>query len=417
MTIEESSRQHGEEAEGMQVPEAAPALADWIEEELGDTELAGFLRDHPEGAELCANGEAILPRTIFDVIEDLVAVEPELAEELAHTLEHKDMLPKLSYHQAVGDVGEDELSDALLEQKFVAAIDRISFREGEVEKTDHDRIYFRRANEALSQLRAKFGLSPFDVPAEAVRFMPTSEEGFINIDGQVLEASYSQMEQSANLADEDSPPSRFNSIFHEFTHFHSYGAIQVNRTEDEGNEISGYRMGLTVRGRKAGPARGPLFLNSLNEAVTEETANRLYFAIPLDDPELSQFAKHRHELAAYVEKNCGDMLKEDGLRPYWVTQAIAAEGGGLNFEAAYAAERTMMFSLLQKIAEKNPELYSAKSADESEDELFEMLQKAMFTGNILPFGRLFNDTFGRGKFREFAHLQTTEQLQRFIAAL
>ncbi len=417
MAIQETALRGGEEIEGMQFPEAAPALADWIEQELGDVELAEFLRDHPEGAELCANGEAMLPCTIFDVIEDLVAVEPELAQKLAHTLEHKDMFPKLSYHRAVGDVGDAELADALLERKFVAAIDRISFREGEGEKTEHDRTYFQRANEALSQLRAKFGLPPLVVPEEAVRFISTTEEGFVNDAGEVLEASYSQMDQVANLSDVDTPPGRFNSIFHEFTHFHSYGAIQVNRTEDGGNSISGYRMGLTVRARKMKDKKIPLYLNSLNEAITEETANRLYFDIPLDDPELSQFAKHRHELAAYAENNCGDMIKRDGLRPHWISQAIATEDGGLDFEVAYAKERNVMFSLLQKIAEKNLGLYSEKSPEEAENELFEMLQKAMFTGNILPFGRLFNNTFGRGKFREFAHLQSTEEQQRFITAL
>ena len=76
-----------------------------------------------------------------------------------------------------------------------------------------------------------------------------------------------------------------------------------------------------------------------------------------------------------------------------------------------------MFDMFKKIYERNPNLFDGKSPDEAENELFEMLQKAMFTGNILPFGRLFNDTFGRGKFREFGHLQTIGEQQSFVEGL
>ena len=75
-----------------------------------------------------------------------------------------------------------------------------------------------------------------------------------------------------------------------------------------------------------------------------------------------------------------------------------------------------MFNLFQKIHERTGRK-DTQSLEETEEELFEMLTKAVFTGNILPFGRLFNETFGLGKFREFGHLQTVEEQNAFIAAL
>ena len=76
-----------------------------------------------------------------------------------------------------------------------------------------------------------------------------------------------------------------------------------------------------------------------------------------------------------------------------------------------------MRNLFDKIIDRNPERSTGKTNEEAHEALFEMLQKAMFTGNILPFGRLFNDTFGHGKFREYGHLQTNEEIAAFIAGL
>jgi hypothetical protein len=43
-----------------------------------------------------------------------------------------------------------------------------------------------------------------------------------------------------------------------------------------------------------------------------------------------------------------------------------------------------------------------------------MVTKASFDGNIMPFGRLVNDAFGNGTFREYGHLQTVDDINNFI---
>jgi hypothetical protein len=104
------------------------------------------------------------------------------------------------------------------------------------------------------------------------------------------------------------------------------------------------------------------------------------------------------------------------LPPYWIIHTGDTEEDKSHL-VGYMNDRQTMFSIFDKLYEKNPERFEGRSSEEAEEELFEMLQKAMFTGNILPFGRLFNETFGRGKFREFGHLQTTEEQQAFIEGL
>src|SRR3989338_2137507 len=149
MENNEQETQH-KEAPSRILPEDAPALADWIEEELGDTELAEFLRAHQEKAGLLTNGESILPRTVFDVVEDLVDVKPALAQEFVYTLDQQHVFPELSYQKGVGNVAAEEITDAGRERKFIVAQDRISFREGEVDVGEVDRSSVRAANIALS---------------------------------------------------------------------------------------------------------------------------------------------------------------------------------------------------------------------------------------------------------------------------
>lgn len=414
--IPEPGMEGGIQKEEKTLPEDAPLLADWIEEELGDTELAQFLREHPEGAELCANGSAILPHTVFDVVDDLIDIDHERAKEFAVILAAKELFPQLSYHQGVGNASEEKLADMYLERKYLLAKDRISLRGGEVTKGEHDELYIRTVNNALGRLRVKYGLPAFVVPDEAVRYIPKGN-AFTNLSGIKFAASFSLMQQSANFQEQSSPPRRLHDIFHELTHFHSYGSFQADESDNGTPTFDSYRVGLAVIARQNKNTQKPTYLENLNEAVTEETANRLYAEIPEDDPELGKFAEYRKRLTMSLEEDQGTLLVQNRLRSHWVTEAKQEEGGMIIFYSTYVAEKNMMFDMLKKIAERNPEQFDGQSPKEAEEVLFEMLQKAMFTGNILPFGRLFNETFGNGKFREFGHLQTTEEQQAFIEGL
>lgn len=404
-----------------QVLETAPELATWIEEELGDTELAEFLRAHPEGKELLLSGETLLPRTVFDVVSDLDEVAPALASELRQTIFHEGMLPKVSYESSIGNLSEEEASRSQLDHRYPIALDHLMLGEGESEKTAHDRLCIHEANEGLNRLRKKFGLPAFIAQDESCHIVPGSSKDLILNSGGKMGGVFSPVAQASYISDDSPDAVRVDTIFHEHTHFLSYCAIQADRRSSGDIHADAYRSGLSVVGRQREGSVSQMYLRSLNEAVTEETAQRLCFEIP-PESKLYPYAEYRQWLAHHVESGHAEMLKKNLLRPEWVINHEEEEekdkkGRVGHFSCSYTEDRKMMFAMLNVIAERNPELFGQKSPDEAEEELFEMLQKAMFTGNILPFGRLFNDTFGRGKFREFGHLQTVEEQQRFIDEL
>jgi hypothetical protein len=174
------------------------------------------------------------------------------------------------------------------------------------------------------------------------------------------------------------------------------------------------RVGLTVHDRRTG-AR---YLNALNEAVTEETANRLLQSMPEDHPELGVLAVYCHQKEARIATTEQENLTAHRLKPHWILRkGVGNVEPSARDTSAYTTERNLMEDLFEKLIDRNPERFAGQTREEAHEALFEMLQKAMFTGNILPFGRLFNDTFGRGKFREYGHLQTNEEIAAFIAGL
>jgi hypothetical protein len=159
-----------------------------------------------------------------------------------------------------------------------------------------------------------------------------------------------------------------------------------------------------------------IFLSGLNEALTEETSNRILMSLPDGVPEFDDFARFRSEMRDHLEREQGAFLAEHRLRTHWIND-LTRHDDLISYSFSYAEERNLMFDLFRKIFERSPLRFEGKTEEEAEEELFTMLQKAMFTGNILPFGRLFNETFGRGTFREFGHLQTNDEIREFVEAL
>nr|MBP6931736.1 hypothetical protein [Candidatus Paceibacterota bacterium] len=64
----------------------------------------------------------------------------------------------------------------------------------------------------------------------------------------------------------------------------------------------------------------------------------------------------------------------------------------------YKQERKFLHTLVDKIFQKNFDKFQDK------EEVFDMFFKGMITGNILPIGRLVDETFGAGTFRKIGEL-------------
>jgi hypothetical protein len=391
-----------------EIPEDAPALADWIEEELGDSELATFLREHPEGMELCANGMSVLPRTIFELSEDLLNSNFMEGVNLIELFDQKGNLPHSSVSRVVGNLTHEEKKLFDIQERYNVARQRIALREGEREITETEKALLSFCSRTLSDLREAHGLPPFSVPPSALRFVNDPEFGDIDASAQfnVFDQEMLFSEQSTFLS--------FADLSHEMTHLYSYAAIRVENGPEQMHTY-GYRTGVRVVGDDTSGGKG-LFLSGLNEALTEETSNRILASLPSDASEFSDFSRFRLEMRDYLEREQRESLGAHRLRAYWIND-LKKQDDHISYSFSYAEERNLMFDLFRKLYKRSPERFAGKTEQEAEEELFLMLQKAMFTGNILPFGRLFNETFGRGKFREYGHLQENDEIARFITDL
>ena len=392
------------------IPQEAGPLADWSDEELGDEELAQFRREHPEGLELCANGDSILPRTIFELVSDLGKQNSEEARILVQHAADLDMLPVLSSDRIVSNLKGRSRGLAQLRREWLVAKERMSLRDGEREKNLVEQITIEMANEAIDRLRMQYELEPFLVEPDALRIVD-------RLPGRNMteRSLFFQFNQEVLVSDTSSTIEFLFHAFHEMTHFKSYGAARIDREEDGRFKEGNYRTGINVYSRD-GKKR---YLNALNEAVTEETSNRLISQIANDDPVFGPALRAYREAAAQLADEKPETFNDHMHQQYWVHPVEHRTPDGLDYElsSSYPAERVLMRNLFDKIIDRNPERSTGKTNEEAHEALFEMLQKAMFTGNILPFGRLFNDTFGRGKFREYGHLQTNEEIAAFIAGL
>jgi hypothetical protein len=393
-------------------------LHDWIVTELGDTELAERVKQRPDLTKQFLEGELPPSEGFFEMLYAIGASDPEFAKQLVAFAEHRDRFIPLSYQRVEGKLSEEERSKELLQRKFFVTKDLAEKHPEEREKTALELSMVSFADDITNNFRERFGQKKFSVNPKQVRI----------IDQDVLEderheegapvGKFNLFDQSIKIAGKEiEDRMELNLIMHEMFHFKGYGALQTWKDSDQRSHIATLRFGLNVNESYSRNGRvGKVYLNSLNEAVTEDLANRVIAGIPEDHPIFGEFVKANRAKAKAYFLDDQDELEFLG-RSEWVSGFREDAEGKAAPIAAYMRERRMMYALFNKIIENNQGKISELSRVAAQEYLFEMLAKAYFTGNILPFGRLFNDTFGHGKFREFGHLQTTEEQQAFIEGL
>lgn len=394
------------------IPEIAPALHDWIVAELGDTELARKVSEHPEITAQVVSGEGLPSPDFFGMVRAIGNQDPMLAHELIQVGLNAKRLLTLQYAHVAGNASEENKKKHLIEASFLATeragIVKIK---NEKEKTVEQIEMVNYAVEQINIIRKSYGLDEFYIAPEQVRFI--ADQFLYN----ATAGKFFVHKQEVVLGEDDSAPVTLNKVLHELIHFGGYTSVQLDADPVSGGlSVSDYRFGLAVRSRVKGTEeRAPIYLNGLSEAVTEELANRMRTMIP---DEHHVFGKMLIENDALREKFISlkrVAYEKRNFRDHWTIPCLN-EKGELVLGTAYTRERLVLFALFQKIYD-HTERKNTMTLEEAEEELFEMLTKAYFTGNVLPFGRLFNDTFGRGQFREFGHLQTVEEQKAFIDAL
>jgi hypothetical protein len=214
---------------------------------------------------------------------------------------------------------------------------------------------------------------------------------------------------------------------HELLHFKSYNALQVV-LEGKG-KIGVYRSGLRVQSRDG----KTLYLNGIDEAVTEELSQRLIQKFSGQPFFAKEKEQTRNVIAQYPRalRSPGEMLftpdvyyaqlNERSKGKKWLKamgrifgfkEFIKEEPDILCQEMVYPQERKIFNILLDKLYQKNADQFSNR------EEVFNIFTKAKLTGNLLPLGRLVDETFGRGTLRKLGELDhDTLALEEFVESL
>lgn len=165
------------------------------------------------------------------------------------------------------------------------------------------------------------------------------------------------------------------------------------------------------------------YFTNLNEAVTEEATIR--FASKLFDNKL--FSEERKQTKKLMAKYPN--AQSDSGGPFFTNntycadidkkktwgQAIGRMFGRERMIAeafTYPDERKILNTLIDKIFVRNPEKFKDR------EEVFEVFCKSMITGNLLPMGRLIDNTFSHGTLRKIGELdQNIGEQEEFVNSL
>ena len=284
----------------------------------------------------------------------------------------------------------------------------------EREKTSEELQIVDLVNRVTNEIRQKYGLESFDIPPENIHVIAEEKwpmEKSIGI--------FSISKQAVATREKMSKLGFAATVFHELIHFKSYGAAQITAGEKLKLD-STYRLGLSARTRDG----EKLYFDNLNEAVTEELTKRFVKSLSTQ-PLFAAAIKQTREVMvknSHVTADSGRPLFDDDTyyaevqgRKSWRESVGRLFGKGANIATerfSYTLARQVLNVLIDKLFERNLEKFQDR------EEVFEVFAKGMMTGNILPVGRLVEETFGKGTFRKIGELDEDIQAQEaFIGSL
>lgn len=381
-----------------------------------DGELREKIIEHPELVKTLAWVDSQGRTVQAGFYGDIKEVDPALAKEYITAVTKKDG-PQETHIDRVIEGSDMNAEAALAVHKLhLEANKALEISPFEREKTAEELTMIERASENVNQLRAKHGLAPADLKMEDVHMLRKESN---TVEGKEGGSTGHSDGEAAVVTEYPKEAARFATIQHELIHLGGYNAINVPKDSDEPKV---YRVGLQVQGQKPDEEGNyPSFLSPLNEAVTEENARRITMAIPESDPELGKLTTKRKQSLEDMEairKRGNPVADAAVLQEELYFTDVDWEKKTLDVQtSSYSEERKAMWQLFDKIHEKNPDAFPGKSQEEAREAMFDMATKAALTGNIMPFGRLMNDTFGRGTFREYGHLQTPQEIVTLIDSL
>ncbi|MFA5830229.1 MAG: hypothetical protein WC878_00185 [Candidatus Paceibacterota bacterium] len=323
----------------------------------------------------------------------------------------EDKPKKSSISRMVGNVPEP-----LKQKVFKNYFENIFFdkqkEKHERKKTPVEMEILSLINKMTNEVLQKYGLPVFDIPPENNHVV--YKQFF---EGTKWGGQHDPALQENAIQENPVRLSFMKGAFHENLHFKSYADWQILRNETHNAMLS--RLGLMVITRD----EGKILFQNLNEAVTEAMTKKYasgLFSHPL-------FKKERGETRREIANQPAGSFNED--EQYYIHKKISIynikkmllgkSGREYKVESfTYPEERKILNILINKLFVKNPGKFK------DENEIMEMFEKAMLTGNINSIGKLIDKTFPKknpvenGTFRRIGEMgEDTEKLSAFVNAL
>jgi hypothetical protein len=302
-----------------------------------------------------------------------------------------------SFDRVVGKASENEKKEILKERENQFSDQQFEeLKDKERGKTSKELQIINLANQYTNEIRKKYGLSAFDIPPENIHVIekdkwPKEESAF-----------YSSMMQAVALREQSASIVFMKKVVHEMLHFKSYNALQVM-----GNDIGEYRVGLTVSTRDG----KDMYFRNCNEAVVEEITRNILTKLAGN----SLFVEEVNQTSGIINRNYdAKMSNGENLFDRDTFYAEMENGSNkINTESfTKEKERKILSILIGKLFERNKEIFKSR------EDIFEMFSRAMMTGNIIPIGKLVDNTFGVGIFRKIGELdEKINEQEKFIRSL
>ncbi|MFA6447676.1 MAG: hypothetical protein WCW31_05525, partial [Patescibacteria group bacterium] len=223
--------------------------------------------------------------------------------------------------------------------------------------------------------------------------------------GAGAKGSFDSMFQGMAVRETPRPAEFVNILLHELMHLKSYGALMIKEPD---RTVVPYRGGLTVTTRN----ELAHYFSSLNEAVTEELAKRIF--LNADEPKLQHIIQVTREFIAAHP----DAARDDGSPLFnedtYDVEIVERSRNGLRLETncfAYAKERQALRQLVDKLYSHNADVFPDREA------VFVVFARASLTGNLLPLGRLIERTFSKGTFRKIAECNDGAKFKNLVDSL
>jgi hypothetical protein len=283
--------------------------------------------------------------------------------------------------------------------------------EKEKEKTAEELEMIDIANKETNKIRQKYGLSDFNVPAKNIHIIDEQDW-----DKNYPSALYRPLDQAIVAFELKDAPEKIwlmRKIFHEMLHFKSYNAFQLVDSEDgDVKEICPYRCGLSVCTRDG---KGE-FLNSINEAVTEEMTKRFIKGLSENHMFREEIIETKGIIAKYTDMNTfsDKELSDDVVCAKVENTEIDGKKCTkvLSHSFSYENERKNLNTLITKLFDRNSDNFKSK------EQIFDIFERGVITGNLLPVAKLIDNTFGEGALRQIGKLDDyIEEQEYFIDSL